>query len=161
MGGASAPSIYEVIEMAENNGIKVRATRRGTYPNDVVHEKGDVFVIKDEQDFSANWMAPVNADTEILAQPSPGVRRGERLLHSGPLAVRPTPGRIGPEDSDIIDPKEQIKREREKSGLPLQPGEIANETAPNAQSPDQQPQPDVGATEANAERQRLQEQRER
>ncbi len=147
--------------MADNNGIKVRATRRGTYPNDVVHEKGDVFVIQDEQDFSANWMAPVNQDTDILAQPAPGVRKGERLLHSGPLAVRPTPGRLGPEEDDIIDPKEQIKRAQEQGGgLPLQPGEIANETAPGAQSPDQQPQNDIGATEANAERQRLQEQRE-
>lgn len=145
----------------ENKGIKVRATRRGTYPNDVVHEKGAVFVIKDEADFSSNWMAPVNQDTEILAQPAPGVRKGERLLHSGPMATRPTPGRLGPEEGDIIDPKEQIKRAREQpGGLPLQPGEIANETAPNAQSPDFQPTTDVGLTEANQERERLARERE-
>lgn len=130
-----------------NKGIKVRATRRGTYPNDVVHERGDVFVIKDEEDFSPNWMVPVNQDTDILAQPAPGVRKGERLLHSGPLATRPTPGRLSPEET--IDPKEQIKRAREQAGgAPLQPGEIANETTPNAQSPDQIAQNDVGATEA-------------
>jgi hypothetical protein len=149
------------MKMAENNGIKVRATRRGSYPNDVVHEKGDVFVIKDEKDYSSNWMAPVNQDTEILAQPSPGVRKGERLLHSGPMATRPTPGRLGPEEDDLIDPKEQIKRAREQGGgAPLQPGEIANETTPGAQSPDQQPQNNIGATEANAERERLQRERE-
>lgn len=147
--------------MAENDGIKVRATRRGTYPNDVIHERGDVFVLKDEADFSPNWMAPVNQDTEILAQPAPGVRKGERLLHSGPMATRPTPGRLGPEEGDLIDPKEQIKRAREQGGgAPLQPGEIANETAPNAQSPDQQPRTDVGLTEANADRQRIQQDRD-
>lgn len=133
----------------ENKGIKVRATRRGTYPNSVVHERGDVFVIKEESDFSPNWMAPVDPDTEILAQPAPGVRKGERLLHSGPMATRPTPGRLGPEDDDIIEPKEHIKRAREQGGAyGLQPGEIANETTPNAQSPDVLPVSDVGMTEA-------------
>jgi len=139
--------------MDDNNGIKVRATRRGSYPNNVVHEKGDVFVLKDEGDFSRNWMEPVNHDTEIIAQPAPGVRKGERLLHSGPLATRATPGRLGPEEDDLISPNEQIKRAREQGGgLPLQPGEIANETTPGAQSPDQQPQNDIGATQANVER---------
>lgn len=133
----------------QNKGIKVRATRRGTYPNSVVHERGDVFVIKEESDFSPNWMAPVNPDTEILAQPAPGVRKGERLLHSGPMATRPTPGRLGPEDGDIISPKDHIKKSREQGGAyGLQPGEIANETTPNAQSPDTLPVPDVGMTEA-------------
>jgi hypothetical protein len=77
------------------------------------------------------------------------------------MATRPTPGRLGPEEDDLIDPKEQIKRAREQGGgAPLQPGEIANETTPGAQSPDQQPQNNIGATEANAERERLQRERE-